>query len=64
MKEFQYADIKAKGKVIINFFAEDKIITDLDLESPLDHYGMAIEEYVIKVSHRTIIRKRKNLRND
>ena len=28
MKESQYADIKAQGKAIINFFTEDKIITE------------------------------------
>jgi malonate-semialdehyde dehydrogenase (acetylating)/methylmalonate-semialdehyde dehydrogenase len=28
MKESQYADIKAQGKAIIEFFTEDKIITE------------------------------------
>lgn len=28
MKESQYADIKAQGKAVINFFMEDKIITE------------------------------------
>jgi len=28
MKESQYADIKAQGKAIVNFFTEDKIITE------------------------------------
>ena len=28
MKESQYADIKAQGKAVINFFTEDKIITE------------------------------------
>lgn len=28
MKESQYADIKAQGKAIINFFTEDKIVTE------------------------------------
>jgi len=28
MKESQYADIKAQGKAIINFFTEDKVITE------------------------------------
>ena len=62
MKESQHAEIKAQGKAIIHFFTEDKIITDLDLESLLDHSGMAIE-HAIKASHYTRIRKRENLRN-
>lgn len=28
MKASQFADIKAQGKAIINFFTEDKIITE------------------------------------
>ena len=28
MKESQYADIKAQGKAIVNFFTEDKIVTE------------------------------------
>jgi malonate-semialdehyde dehydrogenase (acetylating)/methylmalonate-semialdehyde dehydrogenase len=28
MKESQYSDIKAQGKAVINFFTEDKIITE------------------------------------
>ena len=28
MKESQYADIEAQGKAIVNFFTEDKIITE------------------------------------
>jgi len=28
MKESQYADIKAQGKAIVNFFTEDKVITE------------------------------------
>jgi len=28
MKESQYADIKAQGKAIVNFFTEDKTITE------------------------------------
>jgi len=28
MKESQYADIKAQGKAIIDFYTEDKIITE------------------------------------
>ncbi len=28
MKESQYADIKAQGKAIIDFFTEDKVITE------------------------------------
>jgi malonate-semialdehyde dehydrogenase (acetylating) / methylmalonate-semialdehyde dehydrogenase len=28
MKESQYADVKAQGKAVINFFTEDKIITE------------------------------------
>jgi len=28
MKESQYADIKAQGKAVINFFTEDKVITE------------------------------------
>ena len=28
MKESQFADIKAQGKAIVNFFTEDKIITE------------------------------------
>ena len=28
MKKSQYSDIKAQGKAVINFFTEDKIITE------------------------------------
>jgi malonate-semialdehyde dehydrogenase (acetylating)/methylmalonate-semialdehyde dehydrogenase len=28
MKESQFADIKAQGKAVVNFFTEDKIITE------------------------------------
>jgi len=28
MKESQYAAVKAQGKAIVNFFTEDKIITE------------------------------------
>ena len=28
MRQSQFADIKAEGKAIINFFTEDKIITE------------------------------------
>ena len=28
MKKSQYADIKAQGKAVINFFTEDKIVTE------------------------------------
>jgi malonate-semialdehyde dehydrogenase (acetylating)/methylmalonate-semialdehyde dehydrogenase len=28
MKESQFADIKAQGKAVVNFFTEDKIVTE------------------------------------